>query len=95
MEVITKIFKAVANDIRINILRLLLKEKEMELEKISRKIKKPYKTVARHLKILESNNFLDSELRNGVAYYRIKRDDRFPYNLHILKIIQISSKKRK
>lgn len=95
MKVLTKIFKGVANEIRISILKLLINEKEMELDKISKRLRKPYKTIARHLKILEYNNFVESQLRNGIAYYKIKKDEKFPYNLMILKIIETSLKKTK
>ncbi len=84
IKAFTKIFKRLVNKRRIDILKLLLYKKEMELEKIIKRLRRPYKTIARHLKILEHSNLVESGSRDIIAYCN---------NLVIPKTLKFSLKK--
>jgi DNA-binding transcriptional ArsR family regulator len=53
MDILLKIYKAVANQQRLNIIKLLIKHKELSVSEISRRIGKSIKTTSTHLSQLE------------------------------------------
>ncbi len=71
MEDWTKIFKALGNDNRLQILRLLLKRGELPVREISDGIKMNIKNTSKHLIILANLNFLDATGKRGSVWYRI------------------------
>jgi ArsR family transcriptional regulator len=91
MDLLQKVFKAVANEKRLKMLALLLKNREMELKDIYTNLKIPQATASRNLKILEKNRFLSSRYERGRVFYSLIESDEFPYNKAVLNSI----KKRK
>lgn len=91
MDYILQIFKAVANDRRLDILGLLLKGGELTIEKIASTLKIPETTVCRNLKILERTYIVLSRRKDGNVLYRLNRPNDHAYNKILFKLI----KKRK
>jgi len=91
MDLLQKVFKAVANEKRLKMLAILLKNREMELKDIYTNLKIPQATTSRNLKILEKNRFLSSRYERGRVFYSLIESDEFPYNKAVLNSI----KKRK
>jgi ArsR family transcriptional regulator len=88
MEMLLKIYKAVANQKRIDMLALLLKHGELALEEIYFELKIPQATASRNLKVLENANFVSSEYRRGRVFYSIVNSKKLHYNKAILESIQ-------
>lgn len=91
MNVLTKVFKAVANENRLRILKVLMDERAREIGEISNEVNLPYKTTARNLKILEKYDFLKSNVNSGIVYYQIRKDKKLFYNQMILTMIKRST----
>lgn len=88
MDFLLKIFKALANEHRIELLRLLLEGKEKEISEFSGKLRLPYKTVARNLKILEQTNLVNSRRWKGLVYYSLRNEPRLEYNKVLYGLLQ-------
>lgn len=65
------VFKALANQNRLEALSLLLKEGEMSLQSLSEELGMPLKTASRNLAILKRAGFLSAQTRNGKVFYEI------------------------
>ena len=91
---LTNIYKSVANEKRLKMLLLLLKNKEMKLKDIYRKLRIPQATASRNLKILEKNHFVSSWYERGEVFYSIVESDDFPYNKVILDSIKKRNKEK-
>ncbi len=87
MDFLVKIFKALANSHRIELLHILRDGAE-EISDIARKLRLPYKTVARDLKILERTNLILSRRWKGVVYYSLRNEDHFEYNKVLFNLIE-------
>jgi DNA-binding transcriptional ArsR family regulator len=87
MEMLERVYKAVANKKRLRMLSLLLKNKEMLLEEIYNELKIPQATASRNLKILEKAGFLSSRFFRGKVYYSLVERADFHCNMHILESI--------
>ena len=87
MDITLRIFKAVANEKRIRLIRLLHKKGRMSLRKISDALDIPEATACRNLKILEHVGLIKSEIRNAIADYWINADKHAVINQQVLKII--------
>ncbi|MDP2971087.1 MAG: metalloregulator ArsR/SmtB family transcription factor [Deltaproteobacteria bacterium] len=87
MDFLVKIFKALANSHRIELLHIL-RDGEKEISDIARKLRLPYKTVARDLKILERTNLILSRRWKGVVYYSLRNEDHFEYNKVLFNLIE-------
>ena len=61
---------------RIKILRLLLQEKELNISRIGREVKLPYKSVNQHLKILKKANLIEEEKIGRIRIFRVKEENR-------------------
>jgi len=94
MKMLTNIYKSVANEKRLKMLLLLLKNKEMKLKDIYRKLRIPQATASRNLKILEKNHFVSSWYERGEVFYSIIESDDFPYNKVILDSIRRRKKEK-
>ena len=94
MKMLTNIYKSVANEKRLKMLLLLLKNKEMKLKDIYRKLRIPQATASRNLKILEKNHFVSSWYERGEVFYSIVESDDFPYNKVILDSIKKRNKEK-
>ena len=67
----TKIFKALANENRLYILRLLAKDGELSVKTICHKLDLGVKLVSKHLSILSHLNFVEGHGKLGSVWYRI------------------------
>lgn len=65
----TKIFKALGNETRLQIVQLLNKEKELPVHAVSARINRGVKSVSKHLSILSNIGFLQSHGKLGSVYY--------------------------
>jgi DNA-binding transcriptional ArsR family regulator len=68
-----KVFKALANKRRLDILAYLLKNKEATVGEIAGKIKLSFKATSKHLLMLRNAGFIDKEQRSLLMYYSIAR----------------------
>lgn len=89
---LTRIFKAVANKNRLNILRVMLDARVYEIGEISELVNLPYKTTARNLKLLERHNFLKSQVQSGITYYQINDNKKLFYNQSLISLIKTALK---
>ncbi len=88
MQFLTQLFKAVANERRLRILELLLKENNLPAETIGERLKIPTATVCRNLKLLERVNLVKSHRRNVVVYYSINNNNAYIYSQQVLDIVK-------
>jgi DNA-binding transcriptional ArsR family regulator len=88
MDILERVYKAVANGKRLKMLSLLLEKKTMSLEEIYFELKIPQATASRNLKILEKTEFVTSRFYKGRIYYTIVERDDFYYNRLILESIK-------
>jgi len=88
MNVLTKVFKAVANENRLRMLKVLMDGRAREIGEISNEVNLPYKTTARNLKILERQDLLKSNVNFGFTYYQIKNNKKLFYNQMIFTMIK-------
>jgi len=86
MDFLVKIFKALANQHRIDLL-YLLRNGEKEISELTKELRLPYKTVARNLKILERTNLVNSRRWKGLVYYSLRDEERLEYNKTLYDLI--------
>ena len=67
----TKVFKALANENRLKILRLLAKKRELPVKAISQHIDLGIKATSKHLIILANLNMLQSQGKLGSVWYML------------------------
>ncbi len=87
MDFLVKIFKALANQHRIELIHLL-KGGEQEIAELSKQLRLPYKTVARNLKILERTNLVVSRRWKGMVYYSLRDEGHLDYNKILFSVIE-------
>ena len=88
MGTLTKSFKAVANERRVRILRMLFKEGEMSVSQISRRINLSFKSTSRHLLRLEDVGLVKRRQDSLWVYYSINREGLNRYNRALLQLIK-------
>jgi len=88
MDLMLRIFKALANETRIRALKLLLAEGELLSEEISARLRVPPATACRNLKILERAGLVRSRIRGGRTFYTIDDSAGFEYNPLIWDILR-------
>jgi DNA-binding transcriptional ArsR family regulator len=88
MDLLLRLYKAVAYQKRIDMLALLLKHKEMALEEIYTALGISQTTASRNLKILERAKFVSSTYKNGRVFYSIVNTNDLHYNKAILELIE-------
>jgi DNA-binding transcriptional ArsR family regulator len=71
MQMITKIFKVLANEKRLKILKLLIKGGELNVGEITTELKMPFITISRHLEKLRSVDLVVSRESGLKLYYSI------------------------
>lgn len=71
MKELEKIYKALANRRRLEIIKYLKKQKEASVWQLSEHLKLSFKSTSRHLAVLRSVDILEKEQRSLEAYYRI------------------------
>lgn len=88
MDLMLRIFKALANETRIRALKLLLSKGELVSEEISASLRLPSATACRNLKILERAGLVRSRIRGGRTFYAIDDSPGFEYNPLIWEILK-------
>jgi DNA-binding transcriptional ArsR family regulator len=88
MDIVQRIFKSLAGKTRLDILLLLLEKGELTVNEISSLLHRQISTVSRNLRILEKDNFVKARHTSRNAYYSIKKDEKYKYNLKILKLLK-------
>lgn len=79
LKQLTKNFKALANERRLKIIRLLLKESRLSVGEISDMINLSFRSTSKHLKILENAGFIEWKQIGTNIYYSTSSD--FPTEL--------------
>jgi len=75
MKKVTKFFKALANDRRIEILKLLHeKNDEMTVGEISKQISLSFKSTSKHLLILENVNLVKRRQEGAEVFYSLNKE---------------------
>jgi len=87
MNIKLRIFKAVANEKRLKILKLLHEKGRMTLREISEIMDIPEATACRNLKILENVGLVKSSIYAGIAEYWLNRDKNLTINEKIINIV--------
>lgn len=88
MDILQRIFKSLSGKTRLDILLLLLEKGELTVNEISSLLNRKSFTISRNLRILEKDNFVKARHTSRYVYYSIKRDDKYGYNLAILRILK-------
>jgi predicted transcriptional regulator len=88
MDLMLRIFKALANQTRIKAMKLLLSKGELGIEEIAAILKIPEATACRNLKTLERVSLVKSRIYRGRTYYRIDNSLALVYNPLILEILK-------
>ena len=86
MKTLEKTLKAVANQRRLAILDVLMKNRELNVKEIAALINLSFKSTSRHLAILASLEFVDKEQRRLYMYYSISKKH-FPLVKFVLSYI--------
>ena len=73
MKAMEKILKAVANQRRLLILKLLMKNKEMNVAEIAEKIELSFKSTSRHLSQLAGLDIVSKDQRGLFMYYNLSK----------------------
>lgn len=94
MDFLTQLFKGVANERRLEMLELLLDEKEVPIEEIASRLKIPEATCCRNLKIMERVHLVRSHRRNGRVFYSMDDAQGFFYNRTIIDLIRRKKARR-
>lgn len=71
MRKLARLFKALGNEKRLEILQLLSKKKEMSVEEIADKINLSFKSTSKHLILLEQLDLLERQKKGASVYYQI------------------------
>lgn len=88
MDMLVKVFKAVANEKRVKILRLLVKEKEVSVEEIAQRLKIGYKTASSHLQKLINVNLVKRYQKSLFVFYSINEDKTKIYDSAIIDVLK-------
>jgi DNA-binding transcriptional ArsR family regulator len=88
MDIVQRIFKSLAGKTRLDILLLLLEKEELTVNEISFLLNRQVSTISRNLRILEKDNFVKARHTSRNVHYFIKKDEKYKYNLKILKLLK-------
>lgn len=66
-----KIFKVLGNERRLQILKLLLKNKELSVSEIAQNINLSFKSTSKHLQRLETVGFIKRNQHSFWGYYKV------------------------
>ncbi len=88
MDILQRLSKSVSGKTRLEILLLLLEKGELSVSEISSALNRKINTTSQNLRILEKDNFVKVRHASTNAYYSIKRENKYNYNLDILKILE-------
>ncbi|PIU82859.1 MAG: hypothetical protein COS68_07160 [Elusimicrobia bacterium CG06_land_8_20_14_3_00_38_11] len=90
MDLATKIFKAVANERRVKIIRMFGKKDEMTVNNIADELNLSLPSVSKHLLKLENVGLLKKRQTSKWIYYSLNLDKNKRINFAILKICKES-----
>lgn len=88
MDFLLKLLKSVANEIRIEMVKLLIRNGQMSLNEIATQINRPYKTIAGHLKNLEKAGLLKTQRWKGETLYSLNLSSNLDYNRQLIGLIK-------
>lgn len=71
MREVERVFKALANERRLKIISLLLKEGEMHVSQIAQRINLSFKSASKHLQKLENAELISRKQKSIWGYYNI------------------------
>jgi len=74
LKQLTKNFKALGNERRLKILKLLLKEDKLAVGEISDRINLSFRSTSKHLKVLENVGLVEWEQVSTNIYYFMSSD---------------------
>ena len=95
MDYILQLFKALANERRLDILKTLLRGEELSIENIASETKMPFATCCRNLKILERTYVVTGRRERGFVLYSLNKPQEHLYNKHVIEILNLRIKKKK
>ena len=72
MKKMEKTFKALANHKRLEILKILMKNRRASVGEVSQKIHTSLKSTSKHLLVLYNGDFVEKERVFGLTLYRLK-----------------------
>jgi len=79
MELVVKVFKALANQKRLNILRLLMREGELPVSVIAKRLRISFTSASKNLLKLENVGLIKRREDSIWIYYEINRDRTYLY----------------
>ncbi len=91
MDFFLRVFKSLANENRLKMVRFLMRNKEVPLETLVSELRLPYKTVARNLKILERAGLVRSRRWRGLVQYSLDTSPGLKYNRAIFDLLKMRS----
>jgi predicted transcriptional regulator len=95
MDDTLRVFKAVANKKRVDMIRLLAEKGKMSLKEIAFLMDIPEATACRNLKILESAGLVKSTIIRAIAQYWLDRDmNELPNGMVVGIVLNGSTQKR-
>jgi predicted transcriptional regulator len=88
MDFFLRLMKSLANETRLEIIQHLIENKQLSLEEIVRRINRPYKTIAGHIKILEKSGILRSRRWKGEVLYSLDTSRAKYYNHQLVNLVK-------
>jgi len=88
MEVTLKVFKALANQKRLNILRLLMRDGELPVSVISKKLRISFTSASKNLLKLENVGLIKRREDSIWIYYEINRNKEYFYRELLFKFVK-------
>lgn len=88
MDFFVRLIKALSNETRLEIVEYLINDEQLSLEEIVRRINRPYKTIAGHLKILEKSGLLRSQRWKGEVLYSLHVPFGMHYNRTLVELVK-------
>jgi DNA-binding transcriptional ArsR family regulator len=85
-----KVLKGLANRRRLAIIKLLIKERELAVAEIARRIKLSFTSTSKHLGILRQLDIVDRRQESLTVYYRLA--DPLPYIIRQLVVTLSNSR---
>lgn len=74
---LVKVLKALANERRLSILRLIYKNKQFSVTGLSEIMDMPFRSVSKHLSVLSSVDLISGEQKSWNKFYSINKE-KFP-----------------
>lgn len=87
--------RVVGHSSRLRLLNLLLESEPMHVGEISEKLRMPFKTASRNLKLLERAGFAISQNKGFYIYYSVRKEGAHPDNVALLALVKKAFSKRK